>query len=71
MGAAGLTALAALAGGLAVLGAREAVLSAPRMAGWVAAAARPLARAGVWNPGGSSPRKARSPSSSAVQLVSW
>jgi tight adherence protein B len=46
LGAAGLTALAALAGGLAVLGAREAVLSAPRMAAWLAAAARPLARAG-------------------------
>lgn len=46
MGPAALTALAALAGGLAALAAREALLSAPRLVGWLAAAARPLARAG-------------------------
>lgn len=47
MGAAGLTGLAALAGGLAVVAAREAVLSAPRLATWAAAAVAPLSRAGV------------------------
>lgn len=41
-----LLALAAASGGLAALAAREAVLSAPRLAGWLAAAALPLARAG-------------------------
>jgi tight adherence protein B len=38
--------LAALAGGLVAVAAREALLSAPRLATWLAAAARPLARAG-------------------------
>ena len=41
-----LIALAALAGGLAAVGAREAVLAAPRAGAWLAAAAGPLARAG-------------------------
>ena len=38
--------LAALAGGLLAVAVREAVLSAPRAASWIAAAALPLARAG-------------------------
>jgi tight adherence protein B len=38
--------LAALAGGLLALAAREAALSAPRMLSWVAEAMRPLSRAG-------------------------
>jgi tight adherence protein B len=46
VGAALLTALAALAGGLVVVAAREAVLSAPRLAEWLLAAVAPLARAG-------------------------
>jgi tight adherence protein B len=46
VGAAGLTLLAAMAGGLAALAAREAVLSAPRAVEWLQAAASPLARAG-------------------------
>lgn len=46
MGAAALIALAALAGGLACVAAREAVLSAPRLATWVSGALAPLARAG-------------------------
>jgi tight adherence protein B len=41
-----LIALAAAAGGLAAMAAREGVLAAPRAGAWVAAAARPLARAG-------------------------
>jgi tight adherence protein B len=47
MGAAALTALAALAGGLAAVAAREAVLSAPRLASWATAALAPLSRAGL------------------------
>ncbi len=46
MGAAALTALAALAGGLLAVAARDALISAPRIAGWLAAAAAPLGRAG-------------------------
>jgi tight adherence protein B len=46
MGAAGLTLLAALAGGLAAVAVREALLAAPRLAGWMATATHPLARAG-------------------------
>jgi tight adherence protein B len=46
MGAAALTALAALAGGLLAVAAREALISAPRIAGWVSAALAPLGRAG-------------------------
>jgi tight adherence protein B len=46
MGAAALIALAALAGGLGAVAAREAVLSAPRLAGWLSGAVAPLARAG-------------------------
>lgn len=46
MGDSVLIALAALAGGLVAVSAREALLSAPRLAGWLAAAARPLERAG-------------------------
>jgi tight adherence protein B len=42
----GLIALAAIAGGLSAVAAREALLSAPRAAAWIAAAAGPLARAG-------------------------
>lgn len=38
--------LAAAAGGLAAVAAREGVLAAPRLAAWLASAARPLARAG-------------------------
>ena len=41
-----LTLLAAAAGGLAAVAAREAVLAAPRAGAWLAAATRPLARAG-------------------------
>jgi tight adherence protein B len=41
-----LIALAALAGGLAAAAIREAVRGAPRLAGWLAGAVRPLARAG-------------------------
>ena len=46
MGEPGLIALAALAGGFTAVAAREAVLSAPRVGAWLAAAAGPLARAG-------------------------
>jgi tight adherence protein B len=46
MGAAALIGLAALAGGLVAVAAREAVLSAPRLAGWLSGALAPLARAG-------------------------
>jgi tight adherence protein B len=46
VGGAALIVLAALAGGLLTLAAREAVLGAPRMAAWLAAAVRPLLRAG-------------------------
>jgi tight adherence protein B len=46
MGAAALTALAALAGGLLAVAAHEALISAPRIAGWVSAALAPLRRAG-------------------------
>ena len=46
MGAAALTALAALAGGLVAMAARDALLSAPRIAGWLSAAVAPLGRAG-------------------------
>jgi tight adherence protein B len=46
VGAAALTALAALAGGLLVVAARDAVISAPRIAGWLSAAVAPLGRAG-------------------------
>jgi tight adherence protein B len=46
MGAAALTALAALAGGLLAVAARDAVISAPRIAGWLSAAVAPLGRAG-------------------------
>lgn len=46
MGAAALTALAALAGGLVAVAARDALLSAPRIAGWLSAAVAPLGRAG-------------------------
>lgn len=41
-----LIALAALAGGLVAVAARETLLSAPRLLGWVAQAMRPLLRAG-------------------------
>jgi tight adherence protein B len=41
-----LIALAALAGGLVAVAAREALLSAPRLAGWLRDATLPLARAG-------------------------
>jgi tight adherence protein B len=46
MGAAALIALAALAGGLLAVAARDAVISAPRIAGWLSAAVAPLGRAG-------------------------
>jgi tight adherence protein B len=46
VGAAGLIALAALSGGLLAVAAREAVLSAPRFAGWLSGALAPLAKAG-------------------------
>jgi tight adherence protein B len=46
MGAAALTVLAALAGGLLAVAARDAVISAPRIAGWLSAAVAPLGRAG-------------------------
>ena len=46
MGAAALIALAALAAGLLCMAAREAILSAPRLAEWLARALAPLARAG-------------------------
>jgi tight adherence protein B len=46
VGAAALTALAALAGGLLAVAARDAVISAPRIAGWLSAAVAPLGRAG-------------------------
>ncbi len=46
MGAAALTALAALAGGLVAVAARDALLSAPRIARWLSAAVAPLGRAG-------------------------
>jgi tight adherence protein B len=46
MGDGSLILLAAAAGGLLAAGAREAVLGAPRVLGWLAAAASPLARAG-------------------------
>ncbi len=46
MGAPGLIALAALAGGLVAMATREAVLSAPRMAVWVRESLRPLGRVG-------------------------
>lgn len=46
MADAALILLAALAGGLFAAGAREAVLAAPRLLGWLTDAARPLARAG-------------------------
>jgi tight adherence protein B len=46
MGATSLIALAALAGGLVAVAIREAVLSAPRLAGWVSEAVQPLARVG-------------------------
>jgi tight adherence protein B len=45
MGAAALTALAALAGGLVAVAARDTLLSAPRIAGWLSAAVAPLGRA--------------------------
>jgi tight adherence protein B len=41
-----LIALAALAGGLIAVAAREALISAPRLAGWLSAAVAPLSRAG-------------------------
>lgn len=46
MGEALLLILAAAAGGLAAVAAREVLLGAPRLAAWLRAAARPLARAG-------------------------
>ena len=46
MGEPALIALAALAGGMAAVAAREALLSAPRVGAWIARSARPLARAG-------------------------
>jgi tight adherence protein B len=46
VGAAALIALAALAGGLIAVAAREALISAPRLAGWLSAAVAPLSRAG-------------------------
>jgi tight adherence protein B len=46
MGEPGLIALAAVAGGLAAVAVREALLSAPRVGAWLIAAAGPLARAG-------------------------
>lgn len=46
MGAAALIALAALAGGLIAVAAREALISAPRLAGWLSGAVAPLSRAG-------------------------
>jgi tight adherence protein B len=46
VGAAALTALAALAGGLLAVAARDALISAPRIAGWLSAAVVPLGRAG-------------------------
>jgi tight adherence protein B len=46
MGSAALTALAALAGGLLAVAVRDALISAPRLAGWLAAAVAPLSRAG-------------------------
>jgi tight adherence protein B len=46
VGSAGLIVLAALAGGLLVVAARETVLSAPRLADWLSRAVAPLARAG-------------------------
>ena len=46
MGAAALTAVAALAGGLVAVAARDALLSAPRIAGWLSAAVAPLGPAG-------------------------
>ncbi len=46
MGNASLILLAAMAGGLAAAGAREALLAAPRLGRWVSEAARPLMRAG-------------------------
>jgi tight adherence protein B len=44
VGPAPLIALAALAGGLAAIAAREAILSAPRVAGWVSGSLSPLRR---------------------------
>jgi tight adherence protein B len=46
MGAAALTALAALSGGLVAVAARDALISAPRIAVWLSAAVAPLGRAG-------------------------
>jgi tight adherence protein B len=46
MGAAALTALAALSGGLVAVAARDALISAPRIAAWLSAAVAPLGRAG-------------------------
>jgi tight adherence protein B len=46
MGAATLTALAALAGGLLAVAVRDALISAPRIGGWLAATVAPLGRAG-------------------------
>jgi tight adherence protein B len=46
VGPATLTVLAALAGGLLAVGVRDALISAPRIAGWLSAAMSPLGRAG-------------------------
>ena len=46
MGDPALILLAALAGGLVAAGVRESLLGAPKLVGWMADAARPLARAG-------------------------
>jgi tight adherence protein B len=46
MGPAALITLAALAGGLVAVAARDALISAPRFAGWLSAAVAPLSRAG-------------------------
>jgi tight adherence protein B len=46
MGAAALTALAALGGGLVAVAARDALIAAPQITSWVSAAVAPLGRAG-------------------------
>jgi len=46
MGAAALTVLAALSGSLVAVAARDALISAPRIAAWLSAAVAPLGRAG-------------------------
>jgi tight adherence protein B len=46
LGSAGLIVLAALAGGLVAVAVREAIMSAPRLPGWLATALAPLVRAG-------------------------